>query len=167
MREIRYDYRYFNDMKFSGFYEFTWSPNEINKYLIFINFDNKMYIDIENIGSIIMPYDQFINNEYLKKYYELSMLLMKKKNLIIEKNDYTGIKDWFLDCAYILNKRVEKGTYYCYCNINPYDLKQMDVSTDDNIKIFINKVLNIDYNYDENIEKLVIDYVENEQDDSD
>jgi hypothetical protein len=165
MQAVRYDYRYFNDMKFSGFYEFSWSPNFVNTYLIFIKFDNKMYIDIENIGSIIMPYDRFINNEYLKKYYELSLLLMKNQNLIIEKKDYTGVIDWFLDCAYILNKRVEKGTYYCYCNINPYDLKQMNVSTDYDIEIFINKLLDTDY--DENIEQLVIDYVENEQDDSD
>jgi hypothetical protein len=121
-----------------------------------------MYIDIENIGSIIMPYDQFINNEYLKKYYELSLLLMKNKNLIIEKNDYTRVIDWFIDCAYILNKQVEKGTYYCYCNINPYNLKKMNVSTDDDIEIFINKLVYTDY--DENIEKLVVHYVDNESD---
>jgi len=169
---MRYDYRYFNDMEFSGFYEFTLSQDFIDKYFIFIKFnDNKMYIDIKNIGNIIMPYDQFINNSRLKKYYELSLLLMKNKNCIIEKNSNTEVKDWFLDCAYILNypetntKQVEKGNYYCYCNINPYDLKKMDVSTYSYIQIFINKLLNT--NYDDDIKKLVVDYVENQPDDLD
>jgi hypothetical protein len=161
---MKYQYHYINDMEFSGFFEFKLSPDLLNKDFIFIKFDNKMYIDITNIGSIIMSYDQFIDNEYLKKIYELSLILMKNKNCIIEKNNM----DWFLDCAYILNdndlgtniKRIEKGTYYCYCNINPYDLKHMDVSADNDIEIFINKLL--DTNYDENIEKLVVEYVVDE-----
>jgi hypothetical protein len=173
MSMIKYKYHYIDDMEFSGFFEFTLTHEFIDKYFVFIKFANKMYIHIKNIGDIIMHYDQFINNKYLKKYYKLSLLLMKNKNCIIEKTHRTENIDWFLDCAYILNdndsetniKRVEKGTYYCYCNINPYDLKKKDVSTYKNIKIFINKLLHTDY--DENIEKLVIDYVENEPDDLD
>ena len=172
---IKYDYNYIDDMEFSGFFEFTLSHEFIDKYFVFIKFSNKMYIHIKSIGSIIMPYEQIINNEYLKKYYELSLLLMKNKNCIIEKTSRTGDIDWFLDCAYILNdddfetniKRVEKGTYYCYSNINPYDLKEMDVSTDEDIEIFFNKLLDIDTDYDENIKTLVVDYAENEPDDLD
>ena len=186
---IKYDYNYIDDMEFSGFFEFTLTHEFIDKYFIFIKFDiltadaeappganaNKMYIHIKNIGSIIMSYDQFINNEYLKKYYELSLLLMKNKKCIIEKTHHTGVSDWFLDCAYILNdndletniKRVEKGTYYCYSNINPYDLKEMGVSTDEDIEIFFNKLLDIDTDYDENIKQLVVDFAENKQNDSD
>jgi hypothetical protein len=178
---MEYQYHYINGMNFSGFFEFTLTHEFIDKYFIFIKFDNKMYIHIKSIGSIIMPYDQFINNEYLKKYYELSLLLMKNKNCIIEKTHHTGVIDWFLDCAYILNdndletniKRVEKGTYYCYSNINPYDLKEMDVSTDEYIEIFLNKLLDtyididIDTDYDENIKTLVVDYAENEPDNLD
>jgi hypothetical protein len=181
MSMIKYDYNYIDDMEFSGFFEFTLSHEFIDKYFVFIKFSNKMYIHIKSIGSIIMPYEQIINNEYLKKYYELSLLLMKNKNCIIEKTSRTGDIDWFLDCAYILNdddfetniKRVEKGTYYCYSNINPYDLKEMDVSTDEYIEIFLNKLLDIyintdiDTDYDENIKTLVVDYAENEPDDLD
>lgn len=166
---MKYQYHYIDDMEFSGFYEFTLSLDFIDKYFIFIKFANKMYIDIKSIGSIIMSYDKFIENEYLKKYYELSLILMKNKNCIIEKNNM----DWFLDCAYILNdnnlenniKQVDKGTYYCYCNINPYNLKKMNVSTDNIIKIFINKLIYTDY--DENIEKLVVHYIGNEPDELD
>jgi len=180
---MEYHYHYINSMEFTGFFEFTLTHEFIDKYFIFIKFDNltagvppsandnKMYIHIKNIGSIIMPYDQFINNEYLKKYYELSLLLIKNKNCIIEKTHHTGVIDWFLDCAYILNdndletniKQVEKGTYYCYSNINPYDLKEMDVSTDEDIEIFFNKLVDIDTDYDENIKTIVVDYVVNEQ----
>jgi hypothetical protein len=175
MSMIKYDYNYIDDMDFSGFFEFTLTHEFVDKYFIFIKFANKMYIHIKNIGSIIMPYVQFINNEYLKKYYELTLLLMKNKNCIIKKTHHTGDIDWFLDCAYILNdndletniKRVEKGTYYCYSNINPYDLKGMGVSTDEDIEIFFNKLLDIDTDYDENIKQLVVDYAENKQNDSD
>jgi hypothetical protein len=100
---------------------------------------------------------------------------MKNKNCIIKKTHHTGDIHWFLDCAYILNdddletniKRVEKGTYYCYSNINPYDLKEMSVSTNEHIEIFFNKLLDIDTDYDENIKQLVVDYAENEPDDLD
>jgi hypothetical protein len=143
---MRYQYHYnIDDMKFSGFYELNKSENIIDfcKSIIFIEFDNKnkMYIDVKGLGHIIIPYEKFIenNNEDLKKYYELSLKLMENKNYIIEKNHNEKV-DWFLDCAYIVNNLrtntnyVERGNYYCYCNINPYILKKMKISSDENIE---------------------------------
>ncbi len=146
---MKYQYHYakdlMDDIEYSEIYDF--SQESINKYFIFINFDNKkkMYIDIKELGSIIMPYDQFIENEDLKKYYELSLKLSENKNYIIEKN-YNRKVDWFLDCAYIVNnletniKKVEKGKYYCYCNISPYILKKMDFYSQENIKKYFHKL---------------------------
>ena len=158
-----YNYKYFNknDMKFSGFFEFTKSHKliDLKKYLIFIEFDNKMYIDVKGLESIIMPYDQFIQNknEDLKKYYELSLKLMEDKNYIMEKK-YNEKVYWFLNCAYIVDdienniKQVDKGSYYCYCNINPYILKKMNVSSNDNIEKYFNKLSILLLSYEKNIE---------------
>jgi hypothetical protein len=135
---IKYQYHYADNIEYSAIYDF--SQEFINKYFIFIKFDNKnkMYIDIKGLGSIIMHYEQFIENENLKKYYELSLKLSKNKNYIIEKN-YDRKEDWFLDCAYIVENHIEKGKYYCYCNINPYILKKMNVSSHENIKKYLHK----------------------------
>jgi len=149
---MKYVYHYpqeNDDIKYSAFFEFNKSEKiiDFNKYLIFIKFDNKMYIDIKGLRWIIMPYDQFIDNknEDLKKYYELSLKLSENNNYIIEKN-CNGKDDWFFNCAYIVNdsetniQRVEKGNYYCYCNINPFILKKINVSSEKNIKKYFNKL---------------------------
>ena len=82
--ECIYHYHYpqkNDDIKFSAFYEFNKSEEKIDysKYLIFIKFDNKMYIDIKGLTSIIMPYDQFIENKNknLKRYYEFIKIIRK------------------------------------------------------------------------------------------
>jgi len=150
-------------MKFSGFYELNKSENIIDfcKSIIFIEFDNKnkIFIDVKGLGHIIIPYDKFIENknEDLKKYYELSLKLMENKNYIIEKN-HNGKVDWFLDCAYIVNNlktntnHIERGNYYCYCNIDPYILKKMKVSSDENIEKYFHQLSILLSN--ENIENL-------------
>lgn len=136
---MKYQYHYGDDIEYSAIYDF--SKEFINKYFIFIKFDNKnkMYIDIKGLGSIIIDYDQFIENEDLKKYYELSLKLSKNKNYIIEKNHNKKV-DWFLNCAYIVENRIEKGNYYCYCNIDPYILKKMNVSSQETIKKYFHKL---------------------------
>lgn len=162
---MRYQYHYnINNMQFSGFYELNKSENIIDfcKSITFIEFDNKnkMFIDVKGLGNIIIPYDKFIENknEDLKKYYELSLKLMENKNYIIEKN-HNGKVDWFLDCAYIVNNlktninHVERGNYYCYCNINPYILKKMKVSSDENIEKYFHQ-LSILLSNENNIENI-------------
>ena len=175
--ECVYHYHYpqkNDDIKFSAFYEFNKSEEKIDysKYLIFIKFDNKMYIDIKGLTSIIMPYDQFIENKNknLKRYYELSLKLSENNNYIIEKK-CNGKDYWFFNCAYIVNdsetniERVEKGNYYCYCNINPNILKNENVSSEENIKKYFKKLkklsLSVGYlhkSYYDKIEKLITEY---------
>ena len=136
---MKYQYHYSDDIEYSGIYDF--SKDKLDKYFIFIKFDkkNKMYIDIEGLGSIIMDYDQFTKNDDLKKYYELSLKLSNNKNYIIEKNHNIKV-DWFLDCAYIVENQIEKGKLYCYCNINPNILKKMNISSQENIQKYFYKL---------------------------
>jgi hypothetical protein len=175
--ECVYNYHYpqkNDDVKFSAFFEFNKSEEKIDcyKYLIFIKFDNKMYIDIKGLKSIIMPYDQFIENKNknLKRYFELSLKLSENNNYIIEKK-CNGKYDWFFNCAYIVNdfetniERVEKGNYYCYCNINPNILKNENVSSEENIKKYFKKLRQLsssvgylDKSYYDKIEKLITEF---------
>ena len=118
-------------------------------YLSNISYSSSLiiiYIDIKGVGDVIMLFEEFSKNKYLKIYYELSLLLIENKNMVIEKISnreynyfdfvYTEKRDWFIDCAYFIenfitnSKEVQKDRYCCYYNINPNDLRNMEISTE-------------------------------------
>jgi hypothetical protein len=133
-------------MEFSGLFDITHGRIIFIKYFLFIKFDNYIYIDIKGVGDVIMLFEEFSKNKYLKIYYELSLLLIENKNMVIEKISnreynyfdfvYTEKRDWFIDCAYFIenfitnSKEVQKDRYCCYYNINPNDLRNMEISTE-------------------------------------
>ena len=137
---------YIQDMEFSGLFDITHGRIIFIKYFLFIKFDNYIYIDIKGVGDVIMLFEEFSKNKYLKIYYELSLLLIENKNMVIEKISnreynyfdfvYTEKRDWFIDCAYFIenfitnSKEVQKDRYCCYYNINPNDLRNMEISTE-------------------------------------
>ena len=106
------------------------------KYFLFIKCKNNIYIDVKNVGSIVMPFEELLKNQKLKMYYDLSLLFVKDKNKIVEKISedgssiwdteitgiYKGQRNWYVDCAYILNDEVKTDKQYCYYEINPYVL---------------------------------------------
>lgn len=137
------------------------------KYFLFIKFRNLIYIDIKGVGAIILPFEELMKHTYLKMYYELSLVLTKNKHKIIEtktldyhcsgeynKAIYKEKRDWFIDSAYFIEdfstkiKKVETGKYYYYYNINPNDLRDMNVSNATDIARFY-EVLNIRYGYEQ------------------
>ena len=142
------EYHHFKDMEFSGLFDITHGRVIFIKYFLFIKFDNKLYIDIKSIGSVIMPFEELGKNKFLKMYYELSLLLIENKNMVIEKISkgdllshnnydfvYTEKRAWFIDCAYFVenfqtnSKEIQKNRYCCYYNIIPYDLVNMPISS--------------------------------------
>lgn len=151
-------------MEFSGLYDIAVNSVKNNiiknlEYFTFVKFSDKLYIDISNIGSIIIPFNDIAKYECLNIYYELSLLLIiKEKNLIVEMVGYErgGVKnynEWFIDCAYLFedcksrSKSVENGKYCPYLyNVNPRDLKDMDVSPEEDIEKFYN-IFNNMYGY--------------------
>jgi hypothetical protein len=169
---LRYDYHYFKDMEFSGVFDACFSPlmrdNIVGyKYFLFIKFRDLIYIDIKSVGSIIIPFEDLMKHKYLKMYYELSILLIKNKNHVIEKiavdkyynverkkTFYKEERDWFINSAYFIQdfatkiKKVEYGKYYIYYNINPNDLRNMRVSNAIDIDKFF-EVLWIRYGYEQ------------------
>lgn len=158
-------------MEFSGVFDLCYNDtgNYIVglKYFLFIKFGDLVYIDIKGVGSIIISFAELMSHQYLRMYYELSLVLTENKHKIIEKKkvDYRYIgeytkeiykeeRDWFIDTAYFIEdfpskiKRVEKGKYYCYYNINPNDLRNMSVSSMDDVVKFY-EVLYIRYGYEQ------------------
>ena len=129
------------DMEFSAFFDMT--TNNIGdrviylKYFLFIKYEGNIYIEVKSVGYIIMPFEELLKNKLLKMYYELSLLLVKDKNRFVEKtgigdNDdeitdiYKGRRNWFIDCAYILNKEIHNNKHYCYFEMNPFEWKDPD-----------------------------------------
>lgn len=128
------------DMEFSAFFDLT--TNNLGdriiylKYFIFIKYKEKIYVEVKSVGYIIMLFEEFMKNKLLKMYYELSLLLVKDKNIFVEKisdeghriwdDEITGIykgqRNCFVDCAYILNGVVKTDKQYCYYDINPFEL---------------------------------------------
>ena len=138
--EYREYNNYIPNMEFSAFFDMT--TNNLGdriiylKYFLFIKYDNKIYIEVKSVGYIIMLFEELMKNKLLKMYYELSLLLVKDKNMFVEKisNDgrfwdaeiteiYKGRRNCFVDCAYILNDIVKTDKQYCYYDINPFELK--------------------------------------------
>jgi hypothetical protein len=134
-------HNYISDMEFSGFFDFT--TNNIGdriiylKYFLFIKYNNNIYIEVKSVGFIIMPFEELMKNKILKMYYELSLMLVKDKNMFVEKISddgnriwddeitkiYKGQRNCFIDCAYILNNVVKTDKQYCYYDFNPFELK--------------------------------------------
>ena len=145
-------HHYIPDMEFSGLFDITHGRIIFLKYFLFIKFNNNIYIDVKSIGDVIMSFEEFNKNKLLKMYYELSLLLIENKNIIIEKINnieyghydfvYTEKRNWFIDCAYFVenfttnSKEVQKDRYCCYYNINPNDLRNMKISTKSHIDRF-------------------------------
>ena len=174
------------EMEFSGVFDISVNVNHDRitihepiiflKYFMFIKFENNIYIDIKYVGSIIMPFEELMKNKLLKMYYELSLLLVENKNEIIEQtgysdndakitNIYVGRRHWCIDCAYFYEniatniKEVQKKQYYCYYDINPYEMFEVDVSTKASIERFnYNFKVRLGYLYP-SYDKIVISYM--------
>ena len=86
------------DMEFSAFFDMTTNNlgdrNIYLKYFLFIKYDNKIYIEVKNVGDIIMPFKELLKNKLLKMYYDLSLLLVKDKNRFVEKISNKGQRIW-------------------------------------------------------------------------
>jgi hypothetical protein len=160
-------------MEFSGVFDIKMNNKNIlnntvyYKYFLFIKFHDLVYIDIKSVGDIIIPFAELMKHEYLRKYYELSLVLIEDKHKIIEKQSdddsyygdrnepiYKTGRNWFIEGAYFAEdfpnkvKRVETGKYYYFFNINPNDLRNMCASNCKEIATFY-EVLKARYGYEQ------------------
>ena len=132
-------------------------------YHLFIKFGDKVYMDVKGVGEIVMSFADLQQNKYWKYYYDLSLLLTADKNMAIESlhRKYTSwyidtgnyidaeIYDqerfWSIDTSYIeyeVNTNAKKirnnSQGICFYNINPYDLVNMECSTQEDLNTFRN-----------------------------
>lgn len=144
------------------------------KNLIFIKFDNKIYIEVSNAIPlfIIISFEELMKHEQLKIYYKLSLVAIGKPNIdpryYGSKNpDYVPKKyeidyDIYIDCIYIVEDTLtgvleaKKGN--CYQAINLKKLKNMKVSTKSKIEEFFTNYNNKYAFEEENFEERATAY---------
>lgn len=126
----------------------------ISDYHLFIKYGDKVYIEVKNIGEIVISFAKLQNNKYLKYYYDLSHMLTNNKNLVIQDlqysinyNDHTHRiyneqRFWSIDTAFIelnINTKINKvinNDNVCYYKINPYNLENMEYTSYDDLSTF-------------------------------
>lgn len=152
------------DAEFTGVYEriidnsspvFLGSVKD--DYHLFIRFGNKVYMDVKGVGEIVMSFTDLRQNKYWKYYYDLSLLLTDNKNLVIQSlhkkytSDYIDAeiygeeRFWSIDTSYIeyeVNAKAKQirnnDQGICYYNINPFDLVNMECSSQEDLNTFRN-----------------------------
>ena len=124
-------------------------------YHLFLRSGDKVYIEVRSVGDIVISFDDLQKNEYLKYYYDLSLLLAKDKHKVIKNDvfnkDYDEIYDdpkkrvWSFETSYIdyieqtynkIYKIVPSGNV-CYYKINPADLEKMEYTSQEGLEIFL------------------------------
>jgi hypothetical protein len=134
-------------MEFTGVFD-TMINNDFtsqSKYHLFIKYGDKVYMEVKDVGEIVISFVELQNNKYWKHYYELSLMLSNNKNLVIqdikyssEYNDcqlYDEERFWSIDTASIENNihinklMVINYDDNCYYKINPYNLESMEYTS--------------------------------------
>jgi len=124
------------------------SGGYMSDYHLFIKYGDKVYVDAFMVGEVVISFDELQKNEYLKHYYDLSLMFSKNKNIVFQKHKYTNVEPyiyredrfWGFDSAYIdapykdrmkslehTHNMVDNDDSYYY-KINPYDLENMKYS---------------------------------------
>ena len=128
------------------------SISSIYDYHLFIKFGDKVYMEVNGVGEIVITFAELQKNKYWKHYYDLSLLLTTNKQTLIkdleynsnyyDPNIYKEIRLWSINTAFIdgsydcKTKKVVENEYNCYYKINPFDLDNMSYASQKNLDIF-------------------------------
>jgi hypothetical protein len=142
------------NVEFTGVFD-TMVNNDFTsqcKYHLFIKYGEKVYMEVKDVGEIVISFAELQQNNYWKYYYDLSLLLTNDKHLVIqdlkyssEYNDnqlYEEARFWSIDTASIENNihinmlMVVNYDNNCYYKINPYDLEYMEYSSQEYLNNF-------------------------------
>ena len=131
-------------------------------YHLFAKHGDKIYMEVKNVGDIVMSFAELQKNRYWKYYYDLSLMLAIDKEIKNEafnnfydkayeydkfddEYEYSTNRVWSLDTAYIdldIDQNC-KDTYkiipsgnVCYYRINPADLEKLECATPQEIDIY-------------------------------
>jgi hypothetical protein len=138
----KFAYHTFTNVEFSA-YLVRWQNLD---YYFFIKYGDKVWVEAAyNDKQVVISFAELQKNRYLKFYYDISLMLTKNKNLVIQEYNRTGTiigsealnkerGNWTIDTAFIdddfwpnpANLHVIDNEDNCYTkfrkfNINPYD----------------------------------------------
>ena len=132
-------------------------------YHLFAKHGDKVYMEVKNVGDIVMSFAELQKNKYLKYYYDLSLLLANDKEIrsgafnkfydeaykydkFDDEYEYSANRVWSLDTAYIdldidqnfrhTYKIIPSGNV-CYYRINPADLEKLECASPQDVDIFM------------------------------
>jgi hypothetical protein len=128
----------------------------IGDYHLFLRSGDKVYMEVRNVGEIVISYAELQQNKYWRYYYELSLLLAKDKHKVIKNEvfnkdyveiyEYTGNRLWSLDTAYIdldidktnnnKNYKIIPSGNVVYYKVNPIDLDKMEYTSRQGLELF-------------------------------
>lgn len=184
----------FTNVEFTGVFERIKLRSIINEALysihIFIKYGDKVYMEDYRLGNIVISFAELQKNKYWKHFYDLSLMLTNNKHLVIEDIKYNSnftygqvgypvyfgeTRLWWIDTAiingeHIIDQEVERNIknqgHLCYYKINPYDLENMEYTSQEDLDVFLHTYMTMrcDIVYNRFEEKamifndLVIDY---------
>ena len=130
----------------------------MSDYHLFIKYGNKVYVDVFLVGEIVISFDELQKNRYLKYYYDLSLMLTNNKHHVFQKSKYKivepfiyredrfwGFDSAFIDATYKNDETLEQvynivdNQQLYYYKINPYDLENMEYSSQEVLTDFHRK----------------------------
>jgi len=135
--------------------------------IMFIRKDEIIYIEIidprtsrhKYVNEIVMPFEHMEKNKHLKKFYDMSIMMVNSYNTIYydtigietghlvstydtdseNEDEEVILRRWCINCDCVWkNLRVsKKANYNCYYNMNPFTY-EYKVNTDKEINSFMN-----------------------------
>ena len=123
-------------------------------YHLFIRCGDKVYMDVNKVGDIVIPFSEIQKNKYWKHYYDLSLMLTNNLHSVQNTTETGGTggfynywayeykRYWGIDTATIYGtkdstiKEVANHENNCYYRINPYNLENMEYSSQQDLDIF-------------------------------
>ena len=141
----------------------TYRIGIMGDYHLFAKHGDKVYMEVKNVGDIVMSFAELQQNKYLKYYYDLSLLLANDKEIrsgafnkfydeaykydkYDDEYEYSANRVWSLDTAYIdldidqnfrhTYKIIPSGNV-CYYRINPADLERLGCASPQDVDIFM------------------------------
>ena len=143
-------------------------------YHLFIKFGDKVYIEVKDVGEIVISFAELQQNMYWKYYYDLSLLLTNDKHSVSQDLEYSSeyndyhlydeARFWSIDTSSIENNIhndeliVISYDDNCYYKINPYDLENMEYTSPEDINNFIAIYMARDEIKNNTLENTLINY---------
>ena len=154
-----YAYHNVSNVEFSGFLDKYKIHGYSFDYHLFIKYGDKVYMEVNGNGEIVISFAELQKNKHWKHYYDLSLMLTNNKHTVIQDlvynskecdpyNIYKEERYWSITTAYIddgirndgrydfTTKKITENEYNCYYRINPFDLEKMEYASPQYLDVF-------------------------------